>query len=841
MKTTATMVVATVAMDAAMAVHVVAMSMLTAVATPKTMVRTNISLKTGSMLLLLQTSLRARLPMELHLSGVASANIGQKATTLTHTASSMKPTCALSLTHQFGALELTQHCLSMTCGHSWVPWSWASSAASWQVASGSMLWDHILHQGMAVDHGANPVAGYVVNHHVPLPLWTPPPPPLWLSRVPLLCKATPSPLLPSQVPHWKYPRSWSPSHVPNPSMLHGSLSFARHPPTFNWPSCCSWRHFALRSFASSNVLKTEDMLQFDLVKRAISGAMTRSPPCTEPTTTARNGTVTLTMDHGMNKQSPPATATIVALSARNMHWRVPKIIIQVHMPTTGPNVHDINPALYHATILSPSQFCSALPNESTFLVIWDLGASILVSYDECNFVGPLKKPGFTMQLKGITRGLWIEGEGHVMWAMHDTDGMLWLIKIPAFYVPKCKVRLLSGMMSLLQMYKDEKIEINETKLTLSGIPSEPTKGTVITWVNPMNNLPTSLSYFYGDTIKATVALTTVISTVDEANSNLTEPELICWHCCLGHIGFWKVQFLMRMGVLSQSQNYHKLHMAACKIIHPPQCTACQFRKQKQHPSPGKQSSVVRDCDGVLKKDHLLPGQCMSVDHFVFNTKGWLYTSRGKMSPNDMYDGGCIYFDHASGYIHCEHQINLTTHETLQAKEHFEQMCCDYGVIPQTYMSDNGKPVVSRNYEQHLATFKQIQNFAGVGAHHHNGMAECAIQTIMSIARTMMLHATIHWPKHAETHHCGPWQSIMQSTYMITMFPMNSLVWHPSTSSLTLAGLRASSMTCMFGDALSTCLTAPLLMARSSHTGSLAHIIRSTWGTHLSIPALSPWS
>ena len=148
------------------------------------------------------------------------------------------------------------------------------------------------------------------------------------------------------------------------------------------------------------------------------------------------------------------------------------------MATTGPNAHDINPALYHAALLSPSQFHSALPNKSTFLVIWDSGASISVSYDKCDFVGPLKKPGFTTQLKGIARGLQIEGEGHVMWAMHDTDGMLWLIKIPAFYVPKCKVRLLS-MMSLLQMYKDEKIEIVETKLTLSGIPSEPTKGTVI--------------------------------------------------------------------------------------------------------------------------------------------------------------------------------------------------------------------------------------------------------------------------------------------------------------------------------------------------------------------------
>ena len=84
---------------------------------------------------------------------------------------------------------------------------------------------------------------------------------------------------------------------------------------------------------------------------------------------------------------------------------VKKIVTQVHMATTGPNAHDINPALYHATLLSRSQFHSALPNESTFSVIWDSGVSISVSYDERDFVGPPKKPGFTMQLKGITRGL----------------------------------------------------------------------------------------------------------------------------------------------------------------------------------------------------------------------------------------------------------------------------------------------------------------------------------------------------------------------------------------------------------------------------------------------------
>ena len=40
-------------------------------------------------------------------------------------------------------------------------------------------------------------------------------------------------------------------------------------------------------------------------------------------------------------------------------------------------------------------------------------------------------------------------------------------------------------------------------------------------------------------------------------------------------------------------------------------------------------------------------------------------------------------------------------------------------------------------------------FAGVGAHHHNGNVERAIQTVMLIARTMMLCSAIHWPDVAD--------------------------------------------------------------------------------------------
>jgi hypothetical protein len=114
----------------------------------------------------------------------------------------------------------------------------------------------------------------------------------------------------------------------------------------------------------------------------------------------------------------------------------------------------------------------------------------------------------------------------------------------------------------------------------------------------------------------------------------------------------------------------------------------------------------------------------------------------------MFTGGCLFIDHASNFVHVENQCHLT-HETIKAKEAFELMCRDHGVIPQSYLSDNGKAFTSAGFTAYLSQFKQVMKFAGVGAHHHNGNAERAIQTIMSIARTIMLHSAIHWPDVAD--------------------------------------------------------------------------------------------
>ena len=154
-------------------------------------------------------------------------------------------------------------------------------------------------------------------------------------------------------------------------------------------------------------------------------------------------------------------------------------------------------------------------------------------------------------------------------------------------------------------------------------------------------------------------------------------------------------------------------------------------------------------EGNLSKDKLFPGQMVGVDHFVCSTKGRLYSSAGKSPSHQMFSGGALFVDYASRAVYVKHQVGMSTHETLASKYSFEEWFKDMGHVPQNYQSDNASCFTSKEYINHLKEYRQIQQFAGVGAHHHNAQAERAIQTIMSMARTMMLHAAIRWPDSAD--------------------------------------------------------------------------------------------
>ena len=121
--------------------------------------------------------------------------------------------------------------------------------------------------------------------------------------------------------------------------------------------------------------------------------------------------------------------------------------------------------------------------------------------------------------------------------------------------------------------------------------------------------------------------------------------------------------------------------------------------------------------------------------------GRLYTSRGKPHPDMMYSGGCIYVDHPTGFIHIEHMINFTATETIQSKRRFEKKLLDMGVLVQSYQSDNGI-FTSSDFMEEVNKGLQNITFIGVGTHHQNRIAERGIQSILTKARTLLIHAAI---------------------------------------------------------------------------------------------------
>ena len=346
----------------------------------------------------------------------------------------------------------------------------------------------------------------------------------------------------------------------------------------------------------------------------------------------------------------------------------------------------------------------------------------------------------------------IEGMGTVAWSVTDTTGSLRTLKLPALYAPSSKVRLLSTS-SLLSAYPNESIHLMSGRLVLSGNPhAQAPTNSVVVLVNPNNNLAISDAQHSDTYATIPAGMHAVIREVSESNMNLTPPERewLKWHQRLGHASFTTIQFLMRSGILGKSQRSKLLHTQVGKLVSPPRCAACQYAKAKRRSVPSQRThSKIQPVSGGLKKDQLFPGQEVSVDHFVCSTLGRLYTGYGKSSESSMYKGGAIFVDHTTSFVHVEHQTSLTSHDTLQAKEQYEFMCRDYGVLPQQYLSDTAKCFTSQEYTAHLRKFSQTSRYAGVGAHHGNGIAEKAIQDVMSCARTLLLHAAIHWPDQAD--------------------------------------------------------------------------------------------
>ena len=124
--------------------------------------------------------------------------------------------------------------------------------------------------------------------------------------------------------------------------------------------------------------------------------------------------------------------------------------------------------------------------------------------------------------------------------------------------------------------------------------------------------------------------------------------------------------------------------------------------------------------------------------------GRLPSGLDRERDNNRFHGGNIYNDAASGLIWVDNQVSLRPNENIVGNSRFEQWLWEQAVAEVShYHSDNGifvKDAYCKDCEGQV----QTQRFSGVGAQHQNSRSERAIQNTMYMARTFMIHSSLHW-------------------------------------------------------------------------------------------------
>ena len=381
-------------------------------------------------------------------------------------------------------------------------------------------------------------------------------------------------------------------------------------------------------------------------------------------------------------------------------------------------------------------------SENGHPVVFDTGASITISPHKDDFVHLDCSTSAinAISVKGLDSESTVEGVGTIRLRVHTDQGYHRIIETTAYYIPSARIRLLS-----VCRYQYEnpnqgcKFVLADDRCVFT-LPSSAGGGDISFEVQDSNFIPVT-STFHQKHIKPAVKQQRTFMVLDEANINLSRPQkaLLKLHFRLGHFNLPWIQSLIRKGILHTDDTNTTCKTALCK------CMACQMAKQVRRPTGTTVTKIRQGKDGVLKKNNLRPGGMISSDQFVSSLPGRLPNTYGKEKEKDKYTGGTVFIDEASSMIFVENQVSLGAAETLRAKHKFEREALRHGIPILGYRADNGVYQTAA-FRADLDRLSQSIQFLGVGAHHHNGVAERTIRTISTSARTMLIHAMLHWPE-----------------------------------------------------------------------------------------------
>jgi transposase InsO family protein len=380
-------------------------------------------------------------------------------------------------------------------------------------------------------------------------------------------------------------------------------------------------------------------------------------------------------------------------------------------------------------------------------------------------------------VKGIASGLEIKGEGTVTYVVDCDDGTYATLTMKALFVPQIGNRRLISPQGIRTASGNPCVFLVPTHDDIDphSQPELHIKPNVDNWIraspdhvvplhfNPLINLPQLTACIPATFHHQHEILAAAIDVTAKANTNLSDAQktLLMLHGRLGHVGFRKIQWMVRSGKVKVR---NPKNVSSCD---PPKCASCLFGKMTKRPTQATHSPQPKeDREMALRSNDLLPGQRVSVDHYVSTHKGRQYVNRGS-HPSD-FCGGALFVDHATGRIAVHHQVSLGAADTIKSKLLFERNAFEDGVVVQAYHTDNGI-FSSKEFLTELVSKGQNIRFSGYGAAHQNGIAERGIRTVVGMARTMMLHAALRYGDRVITQDLWP-QAMDHAVWLYNRMP-----------------------------------------------------------------------
>ncbi len=176
----------------------------------------------------------------------------------------------------------------------------------------------------------------------------------------------------------------------------------------------------------------------------------------------------------------------------------------------------------------------------------------------------------------------------------------------------------------------------------------------------------------------------------------------------------------------------------------PPCHLCLFAQAKKPTLNVLWIQLLDDCKGAITRDQYNVGNFVSTDQFICKTPGRLPTGYGWESQDCPFQSGTIFNDAASGLIWVKNQVSLGVNDTIMGKACFEQWLYEQCVCEVKHHHGDNGIFSAEEFWWDCKEKQQSQSFSGVSVQHQNARAECAIQTIMYMAQTFMVHASLHW-------------------------------------------------------------------------------------------------